>query len=38
MNANKHAAYYFGKYYGVDWYTRFLRGTFETYYPRKKRK
>jgi hypothetical protein len=37
MRANKHAAYYFGKYYGVDWYTRYRRGTYETYYPRKKR-
>ena len=28
MNANKHAANYFGKYYGVDW------DQYETFFPR----
>jgi RHS repeat-associated protein len=37
MRANKYAADYFGKYYGVDWLTLYRSGTFETYYPRTKR-
>jgi hypothetical protein len=37
MGANKHAARYFKKYYGVDWNKRYRNGTIETYYPRKKR-
>ncbi len=38
MLANRYAADYFGKYYGVDWSTTFYRsGTIETIYPRKKR-
>lgn len=37
MRANKYAADYFGKYYGVDWLTLYKSGTIETYYPRTKR-
>ena len=38
MSANRHAARYFGKHYGVDWQNTLLeRGTYETYYPRRKR-
>ncbi len=37
MRANKYAADYFGKYYGVDWLTLYRSGNIETYYPRTKR-
>ena len=38
MSANKHAAKYFGRSQcGVDWLTPFRSGTYETYYPRRKR-
>jgi RHS repeat-associated protein len=37
MRANRYAADYFGKYYGVNWSTLYRSGTIETYYPRKKR-
>ena len=37
MKANRHAARYFGKFYGVDWLSSYRKGTIETYYPRKRR-
>lgn len=37
MRANRHAARYFGRYYGVDWDTPYREGTYETYYPRWRR-
>ncbi len=39
MSANRHAAHYFGRYYGVDWNdTPYRSGVYETYYPRRKKK
>ena len=37
MRANRHAANYFGKLYGVNWLTFYRSGTIETYYPRRRR-
>jgi len=38
MSANRHAANYFGRYYGVDWSQSYKYGyTIEDYYPRKKK-
>ncbi len=37
MRANRDAARYFKKHYGVDWNINYRNGTIETYYPRNKR-
>ena len=38
MRANRKAAKYFGKHYGVDWNTTYREGTYETYFPRRDRR
>jgi hypothetical protein len=38
MSANRHAARYFSRHYGIDWSTEPWRGwTYETLYPRRRR-
>jgi hypothetical protein len=38
MRANRNAANYFSKHYGVNWNSLYNSGTIETYYPRKRRR
>jgi hypothetical protein len=37
MRANRHAARYFGRHYGVDWNSPYIGFTIETFYPRRRR-
>jgi len=38
MSANRNAAHYFKKYHEIEWDRPYLQNTYETYYPRTKRR